>query len=87
MKIYNVRVTETRRKAVSVRADSKQDAEQRALDAWRNTEFVLDDFEDFEGVDVEVLDDGVEDDGTLAHDSVVGGYGNENLKAGLTNEE
>ena len=87
MKIYNVEVTETRRKAVSVRADSKQDAEQRALDAWRNTEFVLDDFEDFEGVDVEVLDDGVEDDGILPHDSVLGGYGSENLKAGLANEE
>ena len=75
MKIYNVEVTETRRKAVSVRADSKQDAEQRALDAWRNTEFVLDDFEDFEGVDVEVLDDGREDDGTLLCDTVLGGYG------------
>ena len=87
MKIYKVEVTETRRKAVSVRADSKQDAEQRALDAWRNTEFVLDDFEDFEGVDVEVLDDGVEDDGSLPHDLVLGGYGSENLKAGLANEE
>ena len=87
MKIYNIEVTETRRKAVSVRADSKQDAEQRALDAWRNTEFVLDDFEDFEGVDVEVLDDGVEDDGTLPHDSVIGGYGSENLKAGVAHEE
>ncbi len=87
MKIYNVEVTETRRKAVSVRADSKQDAEQRALDAWRNTEFVLDDFEDFESVDVEVLDDGVEDDGTLTHDSVLGGYGSENLKVDKAHEE
>ena len=87
MKIYNVEVTETRRKAVSVRADSKHDAEQRALDAWRNTEFVLDDFEDFEGVDVEVLDDGREDDGTLPYGTVIGGYGSENLKEGEPHEE
>lgn len=48
-----------------VRTDDKQDAEQRVLDAWRNTEFVFDDFENFEGVNVEALDDGVDDDGTL----------------------
>ena len=86
MKIYNVEVTETRRKTVSVRAGSKQDAEQRALDAWKNMEFVLDDFEDFEGVDVEVLDDGMEDDGTLPHDSVLGGYGSAKLKEDGTHE-
>ncbi|MBQ7154917.1 MAG: DpnD/PcfM family protein [Synergistaceae bacterium] len=82
MKIYTVAVTETRRKAVSVRADSRQDAEQRALDAWKNTEFVLDDFEDFEGVDAEALDDGAEDDGTLPYDTVLGGYGSEHQEEG-----
>ena len=77
MKIYKVAVTETRRKAVSVRAESRQDAEQRALDAWKNTEFILDDFEDFDGVDVKALDDGADDDGTLPYDTVLGGYGSE----------
>lgn len=77
MKIYTVAVTEIRRKAVSVRADSRQDAEKSALDAWKNTEFVLDDFEDFEGVNVEALDDGADDDGTLPYNTVLGGYGSE----------
>lgn len=77
MKIYTVAVTEIRRKAVSVRADSRQDAEKRALDAWKNTEFVLDDFDDFDGVKVEALDDGNNDDGTLPYDTVLGGYGSE----------
>ncbi len=87
MKIYNVRVTETRRKAVSVRADNRQDAEQRVLDAWRNTEFVLDDFEDFEGVDVEAIDDGREDDETLPYGTVIGGYGSKNLNRGRIHGE
>ena len=62
---------------LSVRAGSRQDAEKRALDAWKNTEFVLDDFDDFEGINVEALDDGADDDGTLPYDTVSGGYGSE----------
>ena len=61
MKIYKVAVTEIRRKAVSVRAENKEDAEQRALDAWKNTEIILDDFDDY---------------GSLPYDSVIGGYPN-----------
>ena len=77
MKIYQVAITETRRKAVSVRAESKEDAEQRALDGFKNTEFVIDEFDDFEGVTAEVLDEGKDDDGSLPHDTVIGGYGGE----------
>ena len=76
MKIYKVAVTEIRRKAVSVRAENKEDAEQRALDAWKNTEIILDDFDDFEGIEADVLDDGSDDDGSLPYDSVIGGYPN-----------
>lgn len=74
MKIYTVAITETRRKAVSVRASNKQDAQQRARDAVMNTEIILDEFDDYEGITVEVLNDGVDDDGTLPRDSVIGGY-------------
>ena len=74
MNIYTVAITETRRKAVSVRAGSKEDAEQRARDAVMNTEIILDEFDDYDGITVEVIDDGREDDGTMPCDSVIGGY-------------
>ena len=77
MKIYQVAITEIRRKAVSVRAENKKDAEQRALDGYKNTEFVIDEFDDFEGVTAEVLDEGKDDDDSLPHDTVIGGYGGE----------
>lgn len=74
MKIYRVEVKEIRRKAVSVLGASREDAEQRALDGWKNTEILLDEFDDFDGVEVKALDEGQEDDGSLPRDSVIGGY-------------
>ena len=41
MSKYRVIVTEVFQKAVAVEAPSKADAYQRVLDAWRNTEFIL----------------------------------------------
>ncbi|GEM_PF-2297938 len=73
MKIYKVTITETLKKGVSVRAENKQEAEQRALDAWRNTEIILEP-EDFDGVTVIAEDDGSEDNGSMPHDTVIGGF-------------
>ena len=73
MKIYKVTITETLKKGVSVRAENKQEAEQRALDAWKNTEIILEP-EDFDGVTVSAEDDGSEDDGSITNDTVLGGF-------------
>ena len=61
------------KKGVSVRAENKQEAEQRALDAWRNTEIILEP-EDFDGVTVIAEDDSSEDNGSMPHDTVIGGF-------------
>ena len=55
MKIYQVAITEIRRKAVSVRAENKKDAEQRALDGYKNTEFVIDEFDDLKALQLKFL--------------------------------
>ena len=62
MKIYQVAVTEVYRKVVSVKALNEQDAQDRALDAWKNTEVILDMDNDFDGVEVYAIDDGQEID-------------------------
>jgi len=62
MKIYKVAVTEVYRKVVSVKALNEQDAQDRALDAWKNTEVILDMDNDFDGVEVYAVDDGQEID-------------------------
>ena len=58
MKIFKVAVTEIYRKVVSVEANNKKEAHQRAWDAWYNTEFLLDPFDDFEAAEMDVLDEG-----------------------------
>lgn len=62
MKIYQVAVTEVYRKVVSVKALNEQDAQDQALDAWKNTEVILDMDNDFDGVEVYAIDDGQEID-------------------------
>lgn len=55
MKQYKVLVTETFQKLVSIEAESAEDARQRAEDAWRNTEYLLD-IDDFKDVDFHVVE-------------------------------
>ena len=62
MKIFKVAITEVYRKVVSVQARNKNEAHQRAWDAWNNTEIILD-MNDFEGAEMSVLDEGKEFDG------------------------
>ena len=50
---YKVAITETRRRVVSVDADSPQAAHRRVADAWQNCEVTLDD-NDFDGVEFHV---------------------------------
>ena len=50
---YNVAITETRRRVVSVEADSPQAAHRRVADAWQNCEVTLDN-DDFDGVEFHV---------------------------------
>lgn len=49
MKEFDVTITETLRKTVSVKAESLEEAEQLVSDQWRNSEYILD-ADDFEGV-------------------------------------
>ena len=81
MKIFKVEIKETRLRAVSIKAQDKNDAEQRALDSWKNNEILLDDFDDFAGVETHALNDGADDDGSVAcdfeADTVAGGYPDE----------
>lgn len=51
--LYKVAVTETRRRIVSVEANSAQAAHRRVADAWQNCEVMLDN-EDFDGVEFHV---------------------------------
>ena len=60
MKQYKVLVTETFQKLVSIEAESAEDARQRAEDAWRNTEFLLD-IDDFQDVKFHVVEMGVKE--------------------------
>lgn len=57
MKDYRVAVTETRRRVVTVAASSEQEAHDRVMDAWRNSEISLGE-DDFEGVEAYVLAEG-----------------------------
>ncbi len=50
MKEYDVKITETLEKTVTVQASSKEEAEEKVNAAWSNSEYVLDS-EDFVGVD------------------------------------
>ena len=54
MKFYKVLITETLQRAVIVEAKSEAEAHDRAEDAWKNTEVILD-AEDFQGVEFFVL--------------------------------
>lgn len=54
MKTYKVLITETLQRAVIVEAKSEREAHDRAEDAWKNTEVILD-AEDFQGVEIFVL--------------------------------
>ncbi len=78
MKIFKVEIKETRLRAVSIRAKNKEDAEQRALDAWKNNEIILD-IDDFVSVETQAMNDGADDDGSTScdfeADTVAGGYG------------
>lgn len=51
--IYEVAITETRRRIVTVDADTPEQAHRRVSDAWRNGEVLLDD-DTFEGIEVYV---------------------------------
>ena len=55
MKRYKVLVTEIYQKLISIEAESAQDAHQRAEDAWRNTEYLLD-IDDFQDVNFHVVE-------------------------------
>lgn len=83
MKIFNVELKETRLRAVSIKAKDKNDAEQRAVDAWRNCEITLSGLDELDNVEIEAkaLDDGTDDDGSVSccfeADTVAGGYGSE----------
>jgi len=52
MREYDVTITETLRKTVTVEAESMAEAEQKVNDAWHNSEYILD-AEDFVGVEFE----------------------------------
>ena len=60
MKQYKVLVTETFQKLVAIEAESAEDARQRAEDAWRNTEYILD-IDDFQDVNFHVVEMGVKE--------------------------
>ena len=71
MKIYKVSVTEVYRKVVSVKALNEQDAQDRVLDAWKNTELILDMDNDFDGVEVYAIDEDREIDYNILEDKTV----------------
>lgn len=52
-KIYKVVITETLQKTVIVEAGSEREAHRRAEDAWRNSEYSLDE-NNFQGVEFHV---------------------------------
>lgn len=52
--IYKVAITETKRRLVSVEANTQTEAHRRVTDAWYNGEIMLDE-NDFEGIEVYVI--------------------------------
>ena len=71
MKIYKV----------SVKALNEQDAQDRVLGAWKNTELILDMDNDFDGVEVYAIDEDREIDYNILEDKTVI-LGKETLKNG-----
>ena len=71
MKIYKVAITEVYRKVVSVKALNEQDAQEQVLDAWKNTEVILNMDNDFNGVEVYAIDDGQEINYNTSDDKIV----------------
>ena len=59
MKEYKVTITETLKKDVYVEAENRREAEQKVHDAWRNSEYIVDDFVDVD-IDAEDLTPKVE---------------------------
>ncbi len=78
MKEYKVLITETLQKAVSVGAESEQEAHRRVSDAWKNAEYTLD-TEDFQGVEFHVIGeaDGDPEDKDIDRIESKGGGGGE----------
>jgi len=56
MKEFNVIITETLRKVVTVEAETAEDAEEIVDAAWHNSEYILE-AEDFDGVEFTIQDD------------------------------
>ena len=56
MKEFNVIITETLRKVVTVEAETAEDAEEIVDAAWHNSEYILE-AEDFDGVEFTVRND------------------------------
>ena len=54
MKKFDVEITETLQRTVSVEADSRAEAERLVTEAWNNEDYVLDST-DFVGVDLSLL--------------------------------
>ena len=63
MKEFNVTITETLRKVVTVEAETAEDAKDMVDAAWHNSEYILE-AEDFDGVEFTVRNakDGVDTD-------------------------
>ena len=61
-KRYKVLITETHQKTVVVDAATEQEAHQRAIDAWKNSEYLLN-ADDFQGVEFHVSGEAGDDDG------------------------
>lgn len=59
MREYDVTITETLKKTVTVEAESQSEAEQLVSDAWHNSEYILD-ADDFVGVEFESAEPTVE---------------------------
>lgn len=49
MKEFEVTITETLKKSVTVEADSREEAKQLVSDRWHNSDYILD-ADDFQGV-------------------------------------
>lgn len=61
-KRFKVLITETLQKTVIVEAASEQEAHRRAIDAWKNAEYMLG-AENFQGVEFHVSGEAADDDG------------------------
>lgn len=56
MKEFNVIITETLRKVVTVKAETAEDEKDMVDAAWHNSEYILE-AEDFDGVEFTIQDD------------------------------